>query len=245
MLAPRFALIAVPSTVLLHCEHRGPVFRSDFATSPPHQRRTSKSEIAAAGALFGDSGAPVDLEKCLPWHFSRREAKIAISASPHFQALTRVKMAEHPASRRILLGPLFRKLGLAMMRCLCATLAVIPLGLNGCQDVAGGNSESSSSIEIAAFQSLDWVVDADPIADARLAIAGSDLRLLSMARRGAPLPGVPIESAADARDMCGVRYLPGTTDRVLNKQHLELLRSARDYAERYNSVVVQTCLKKP
>jgi hypothetical protein len=41
-----------------------------------------------------------NLEKSHAWDFSRREAKIAISASLHFQALERSKMAGHPCPAR-------------------------------------------------------------------------------------------------------------------------------------------------
>jgi hypothetical protein len=41
-----------------------------------------------------------DFEKSHPWDFSTREAKIEISASLHFQALGRLKMAGHPCPAR-------------------------------------------------------------------------------------------------------------------------------------------------
>ena len=96
--------------------------------------------------------------------------------------------------------------------------------------------------EQSAVESLLWLQQADAAKDARQGVERGDKRLLAMASRGSHLPGVPPELASKAKSVCGVRYLPGSTDMVMGQTHLKLLQAAEGYAADYNRIMITHCL---
>lgn len=92
-------------------------------------------------------------------------------------------------------------------------------------------------------RSLLWLESADAIADARKSVNAGDYRVYVLAGRGNGVPGTSETDSAQVRQRCGVRILSGTTDVVINQNHLRLLQLARQYAETYNRIVIERCGK--
>lgn len=98
-----------------------------------------------------------------------------------------------------------------------------------------------SARELAALKPLAWLEKADPVADARRAIAANNRTLLLAGSRGAAPPGIPPEQRALALRHCPARMLPGVTDTVVGPTHLRYLQKAHDYAQRYNRTMLAVC----
>ncbi len=96
--------------------------------------------------------------------------------------------------------------------------------------------------EKSAVESLLWLQKADAMKDAQAGLARGDKRLLAMAMRGSQIPGIAPELVSKAKSVCGVRYLPGSTDTVMGETHMKLLQVAKSYAEEYNRIMVEHCL---
>ena len=98
--------------------------------------------------------------------------------------------------------------------------------------------------EKGAVESLLWLQSADATKDAHQGLERGDKRLLAMATRGGHLPGIQPEMASKAKSICGVRYLPGSTDTVMGQTHLKLLQAAESYAADYNKIMIDHCLQE-
>ncbi len=85
----------------------------------------------------------------------------------------------------------------------------------------------------------------DPEADARAALDKGDTRLLGFATRMTSVPGVAAADRQAAMDACGVHLIKGFGDVIRSKEELLARRQASEYAVRYNTVVLKSCLKKP
>lgn len=114
--------------------------------------------------------------------------------------------------------------------------------LTGCQSGAGIDMSQVTEKEKGAVESLLWLQSADANKDAQQGLERGDKRLLAMATRGGHLPGIEPELASKAKSICGVRYLPGSTDTVMGQTHLQLLQAAESYAADYNKVMIEHCL---
>jgi hypothetical protein len=114
--------------------------------------------------------------------------------------------------------------------------------LSACQQGEQIDMSQVTDQERSAVESLIWVTRGDPEKEARQDIERGDKRLLAMATRGSYLPGVAPELASKAKSVCGVRYLPGSTDTVMGDTHLKLLQAAEAYATAYNRLMIDHCM---
>lgn len=116
--------------------------------------------------------------------------------------------------------------------------------LTGCQEGIEIDMSQVTAEEKGAVDSLLWLQKADAAKDAQQGLARGDKRLLAMATRGSRIPGIAPELVSKAKSVCGVRYLPGSTDTVMGKTHLKLLQAAEGYAADYNRIMVEQCLQE-
>lgn len=129
-----------------------------------------------------------------------------------------------------------------MNKLLSALLSL--LILLGCQQESRIDMSQVTPKEKSAVESLLWLQQADAATDAQQGLERGDKRLLAMATRGGHIPGITPELVSKARSVCGVRYLPGSTDTVMGQTHLKLLHAAEEYAADYNRIMVDRCLPK-
>jgi hypothetical protein len=111
-----------------------------------------------------------------------------------------------------------------------------------CQEESQIDMSQVSPKEKNAVESLLWLQNADAAKDAQQGLSRGDKRLLAMALRGSHIPGIAPELVSKAKSVCGVRYLPGSTDTVMGKTHLKLLQAAEEYAADYNRIMIERCL---
>ena len=116
--------------------------------------------------------------------------------------------------------------------------------LSACQNGSQIDMSQVTEEEKSAVESLIWLQSANAANDAQESLARGDKRLLAMATRGGHFPGVEPELASKAKSVCGVRYLPGSTDTVMGQSHLKLLQAAESYASDYNRIMIQNCLQE-
>jgi hypothetical protein len=116
--------------------------------------------------------------------------------------------------------------------------------LTACQEGETIDMSQVTPEERSAVESLIWVKQADAEKDARESLDRGDTRLLAMATRGSYIPGIAPELVSKAKNVCGVRYLPGSTDTVLGDTHLKLLQAAEAYATNFNRVMIEHCLSE-
>lgn len=114
--------------------------------------------------------------------------------------------------------------------------------LSACQGMDRVDTSKVTPQEKEAVESLLWLKQADAQRDAREGVQRGDKRLLAMATRGGHLPGIAPELTSKAKSVCGLRYLPGSTDTVMGKTHLKLLQLAEEYAENYNRIMLKQCM---
>jgi len=112
----------------------------------------------------------------------------------------------------------------------------------GCQEGTRVDMSQVTPQEKSAVESLLWLQQANAAKDAQAGLARGDKRLLAMAMRGSQIPGIAPELVSKAKSVCGVRYLPGSTDTVMGETHLKLLQAAEGYAADYNRIMVEHCL---
>ena len=114
--------------------------------------------------------------------------------------------------------------------------------LTACQQGETIDMNQVTPEERDAVESLLWVKRANAENDARDSLNRGDTRLLAMATRGSYIPGIDPEQSTKAKNVCGVRYLPGSTDTVLGDTHLKLLQAAEAYATAFNKIMIGHCL---
>jgi hypothetical protein len=105
-------------------------------------------------------------------------------------------------------------------------------------------ANDTSSLKLAEREAvglLQWLDTADPVADAKRAIAERRPVLLMLGGRGAPIPGVPPEQRARLIAKCPIDILPGATDTVHGDTHLKYLQRAQAYAEQFNRTMLAYC----
>jgi hypothetical protein len=116
--------------------------------------------------------------------------------------------------------------------------------LSACQENNQFDLSQVTPQEQSAVESLLWLQKADAAKDAQQGLERGDKRLLAMATRGSHIPGIALELISKAKSVCGVRYLPGSTDTVMGQTHLKLLQAAEQYARDYNEIMIGHCLKQ-
>jgi hypothetical protein len=114
--------------------------------------------------------------------------------------------------------------------------------LSACQKENQLDLSQLTPQEQGAVESLLWLQKADAVKDAQQGLERGDKRLLAMATRGSHIPGISLELISKAKSVCGVRYLPGSTDTVMGQTHLKLLQAAEEYARDYNQIMIGHCL---
>jgi hypothetical protein len=96
--------------------------------------------------------------------------------------------------------------------------------------------ENSENYSPAAWQDS---VSAEE--DAENAIKHNDLRLLGFAGKNHSIPGVESIQAQDASEKCGVRYFDEFSDVIRDRDQLEQMKKAKQYAAEYNKVILTSC----
>ena len=124
-----------------------------------------------------------------------------------------------------------------MKQGLLLLVGLILMSCNGAADKPPVATEEPVPDAVAA---LTWVETADPDKDAEAAIANGDYRLWVMAGRGERAPGLTSDQQF-FKTRCGIRYLPGSTDLVVNQRHMQLMGTLEDYAAAYNQKMLPYC----
>ena len=84
--------------------------------------------------------------------------------------------------------------------------------------------------------------NADPEADALAALEKRDFRFMALTLRGTVIPGVDPTKMRQYELKCGVKFMPNVTDAIRDKEQLKALQKSRDYAAKYNSVIIERCI---
>jgi hypothetical protein len=89
-----------------------------------------------------------------------------------------------------------------------------------------------------AIQSLRWLEKADPIADAKKALAIGDHRLRAVNGLTVSIPGTDRKDFDSFQRKYGINAIEGTTDGLINKEHRRLALMAIKYSEIYNRQIL-------
>lgn len=89
---------------------------------------------------------------------------------------------------------------------------------------------------------LDWLIYADPKADANLAIEKQDFTLLAFTGRVTSFPGIESD-AYTIQQQCGYRLLANSSDTLKSENELSLRKQLFQYAATYNQLVSAACRK--
>jgi len=100
---------------------------------------------------------------------------------------------------------------------------------------------SSSPENNEDYRPADWTKSDSAEDDAKNAIAHNDLRLLGFAGRGSMIPGLDLTQIQDYSDKCGVRYFTEFSDVIREREQLEQMTRAKEYAVKYNKVILSSC----
>jgi hypothetical protein len=110
----------------------------------------------------------------------------------------------------------------------------------GCYATA---KEEPTQPQPSHIASLQWVKTADVKHDINQALDIKDYRLLVLVGRGGNALGINAKDADRLKQLCGTKFLPGSTDFVIDQQQLNLLDYAYAYAKTYNQSIVAHCSK--
>jgi len=91
------------------------------------------------------------------------------------------------------------------------------------------------------YSPADWSKSNSAENDAKNAIEHNDLRLLGFAGRGTIIPGVDYSQVQDYSDKCGVRFFDEFADVIKEREQLEQMKRAKEYAGKYNTVILTAC----
>lgn len=91
------------------------------------------------------------------------------------------------------------------------------------------------------YNPADWANSKSAEDDARSAIEHNDLRLLGFAGRGSFIPGIDSSQSQDYSEKCGVRFFEEFGDVIREREQLEAMKKAKEYAKRYNKVILTGC----
>ena len=114
------------------------------------------------------------------------------------------------------------------MRALILPAAIVLISI-GC------HQEDSESVK-----ALRWVESADPIADAKAAIAKGNFKLKGVYGLTLVIPGADHSKWEEYRSQYGVDPIKGTTDAREGLEHGRLIELAATYAEAYNRQILST-----
>ena len=93
---------------------------------------------------------------------------------------------------------------------------------------------------------LDWVDYADAVADANLAMAKGNFKLLAFTNKTISLPGLEVqqEELLQLEQVCGLRYLAGSGDQLTIETDMQRRKRLREYAIQYNQLMLKACQKQ-
>lgn len=106
-----------------------------------------------------------------------------------------------------------------------ATMTIIALGCH--------------KVDPPEVRELRWIETADPVADAKAALAKGDHRLRAIRGLGITLPGTDSMALERLYRDYGINEIEGTTDSFENAEHHRLNEMAYRYAEVYNRQILQ------
>ncbi|MCK4674655.1 MAG: hypothetical protein KAT61_01975 [Gammaproteobacteria bacterium] len=92
-----------------------------------------------------------------------------------------------------------------------------------------------------SYSPAEWSSSQSAKNDARDAIEHDDLRLLRFAGRGQNIPGVDNTQTQQYSDRCGIRLFDEFGDIIREREQLEMMKKAREYALEYNEVILTRC----
>jgi len=87
-------------------------------------------------------------------------------------------------------------------------------------------------------QELRWLETADPIADAKSALAKGDHRLRAVYGLTVSIPGTDSKDFESFKQNYGIYEIAGTTDGLRNEEHGRLVLMAIKYSEAYNQHII-------
>ena len=93
--------------------------------------------------------------------------------------------------------------------------------------------------EPTEVQQLRWVENADPVADARLAVSKHDYRFRALLGLGIFIPGTKEIPHQLVEKQFGYTIIEGTSDCLVNEEHQRLVQKAYAYAEAYNLCIIR------
>ena len=86
---------------------------------------------------------------------------------------------------------------------------------------------------------LKWLETANPENDAKKAIEEKDFRLRATYGYVLEIPGVDPKDWVEYEKTYGVNPIEGTSDSLINKEHMRLSKLAHEYAAKYNKVILK------
>lgn len=91
------------------------------------------------------------------------------------------------------------------------------------------------------YSPVDWASSDSAKNDAIYAIEHNDLRLLGFAGRNHKIPGIDSSRSQDYRDKCGIRFFEEFGDVIREREQLDQMIKAKEYAIEYNRVILTRC----
>ena len=88
-------------------------------------------------------------------------------------------------------------------------------------------------------EQLKWLDSANPKNDAKKAIEEKDFRLRGTYGYALEIPGVDPKDWVEYEKTYGVNPIEGTSDSLINKEHMRLSKLAHEYAAKYNKVILK------
>ena len=98
--------------------------------------------------------------------------------------------------------------------------------------------------ESEEVRQLRWVQQANPIADAKAAVARKNFVLLGVRGYTWLIPGTEDSKKIEYREKYGVKLLEGAGDVILGEEHGHLIELAIEYAKKYNQYVLSHTSQK-
>jgi hypothetical protein len=86
---------------------------------------------------------------------------------------------------------------------------------------------------------LQWVENADPVADAKKAVDRSEFTFLGVYGFTWTIPGIDESKKFELRKKYGLKIIEGTSDAVQGDEHTRLQGLATEYAKKYNLYLLE------
>jgi hypothetical protein len=114
----------------------------------------------------------------------------------------------------------------------------------GISSDSDNNTGAGHTPDRAVLARLRKLAQSDPVTDFAAAKRKGDRRFLAMIGYAKTVPGVPDYDTKYAK-YAGTKIIPGTTDAILSKEQEKILDAVKEYAERYNKLVLDEVNKLP